>query len=156
MNAFLEALAGHTFLQNALIGGMLASVACGVMGTYVVVKRIGFLAGGIAHAVLGGSAGIVVLTHRLPVSSLVRKFSGHLKLSRGDSKSVVEGCQGKTGAWQKVIAEIGTTFAAARVEARKSRNPGDTSSSPGFRFAPSGLPLGQVLQQCGKAGCIVG
>ena len=54
MSAFLEALASQTFLQNALIGGILASVACGVMGAYVVVKRIGFLAGGIAHAVLGG------------------------------------------------------------------------------------------------------
>jgi len=51
---FLEALASHSFMQNALIGGILASVACGVMGTYVVVKRIGFLAGGIAHTVLGG------------------------------------------------------------------------------------------------------
>lgn len=54
MSTFLEALASQTFLQNALIGGILASVACGVMGAYVVVKRIGFLAGGIAHAVLGG------------------------------------------------------------------------------------------------------
>lgn len=49
MNTFFAALAGHAFLQNALIGGMLASVACGVMGTFVVVKRISFLAGGIAH-----------------------------------------------------------------------------------------------------------
>jgi zinc transport system permease protein len=32
----------------------LASVGCGIAGTYVVVKRIGYLAGGIAHAVLGG------------------------------------------------------------------------------------------------------
>jgi zinc transport system permease protein len=54
MNAFLVALVSHTFLQNALIGGILASVACGVIGTYVVVKRISFLAGGIAHTVLGG------------------------------------------------------------------------------------------------------
>lgn len=54
MSTFLEALASQAFLQNALIGGILASVACGVMGAYVVVKRIGFLAGGIAHAVLGG------------------------------------------------------------------------------------------------------
>ncbi|MDQ7006312.1 MAG: metal ABC transporter permease [Acidobacteriota bacterium] len=51
---FLSALAQHTFLQYALLGGLLASVGCGVMGTYVVVKRIGYLAGGIAHAVLGG------------------------------------------------------------------------------------------------------
>ncbi len=41
-------------MQNALIAGLLASVACGVMGTYVVVKRIGYITGGIAHSVLGG------------------------------------------------------------------------------------------------------
>jgi zinc transport system permease protein len=51
---FLQALATHAFLQHALVAGLLASVGCGVVGTYVVVKRIAFLAGGIAHAVLGG------------------------------------------------------------------------------------------------------
>jgi zinc transport system permease protein len=54
MSGFVESLIQHDFLQNALLGGLLASVACGVMGTYVVVKRIGYLAGGIAHSVLGG------------------------------------------------------------------------------------------------------
>jgi zinc transport system permease protein len=51
---FFAALAEHQFLQNALAAGLLASIGCGVVGTYIVVKRIGFLAGGIAHAVLGG------------------------------------------------------------------------------------------------------
>jgi zinc transport system permease protein len=51
---FLQSLATHSFLQYALIAGLLASVSCGIMGTYVVVKRISFIAGGIAHAVLGG------------------------------------------------------------------------------------------------------
>jgi len=54
MTAFFAALAEHDFLQSALIAGLLASIGCGVMGTYVVVKRIAFLAGGIAHSVLGG------------------------------------------------------------------------------------------------------
>lgn len=51
---FLKALTQHGFLQNAVLASVLASSACGMVGTYVVVKRIGFLAGGIAHAVLGG------------------------------------------------------------------------------------------------------
>lgn len=51
---FLAALAEQRFLQIALAGGLLASLGCGVIGPYVVVKRISFLAGGIAHAVLGG------------------------------------------------------------------------------------------------------
>lgn len=54
MDGFLQALARHDFLQNALLAGILASIGCGIVGTYVVVKRIGFLAGGIAHSVLGG------------------------------------------------------------------------------------------------------
>ncbi|MBN2170710.1 MAG: metal ABC transporter permease [Candidatus Krumholzibacteriota bacterium] len=54
MSEFLRALATQGFLQNAVLAGLLASLGCGVMGSYVVVKRIAFLAGGIAHAVLGG------------------------------------------------------------------------------------------------------
>lgn len=51
---FLHALSEHAFLQYALIAGLLASVACGVMGSYVAARRITYVAGGIAHSVLGG------------------------------------------------------------------------------------------------------
>ena len=54
MNEFLEAVANHAFMRHALLTGVLASVACGVMGSFVVVKRISYVAGGIAHCVLGG------------------------------------------------------------------------------------------------------
>ncbi|WP_457665320.1 metal ABC transporter permease [Thiolapillus sp.] len=50
MDAFLE----YGFLQTALLAGLLASIGCGVMGSYVVVKRIGYMAGGISHSVLAG------------------------------------------------------------------------------------------------------
>ena len=42
------------FVRNALMAGVLVSVVCGVIGTLVVVNRIVFLAGGIAHAAYGG------------------------------------------------------------------------------------------------------
>jgi len=42
------------FMRNALFAGLLASVACGVIGTLVVVNRIVFISGGIAHAAYGG------------------------------------------------------------------------------------------------------
>jgi zinc transport system permease protein len=51
---FFQALLEYRFLQLAVGAALLASVACGMVGTYVVVKRMGYLAGGIAHAVLGG------------------------------------------------------------------------------------------------------
>ncbi len=42
------------FMRNALVAGVLVSIACGIVGTYVVVNRIVFLGGGIAHAAYGG------------------------------------------------------------------------------------------------------
>lgn len=44
----------HPFLLMALLGGIAASVTSGIVGSYVVVKRIVFIAGSIAHSVLGG------------------------------------------------------------------------------------------------------
>ncbi|MBN1843552.1 MAG: metal ABC transporter permease [Deltaproteobacteria bacterium] len=54
MLEFFAVLRDQTFMQNAVVIGLLASVACGVMGTYVVVRRIVFISGGISHTVLGG------------------------------------------------------------------------------------------------------
>src|SRR5690242_14284518 len=51
---FITAVFENPFLQMALFGGLLASVSSGVIGSYVVVKRIAFIAGSIAHSVLGG------------------------------------------------------------------------------------------------------
>ena len=42
------------FMRNAIIAGLLAAVACGIVGTYVVTKKIVFISGGIAHASFGG------------------------------------------------------------------------------------------------------
>jgi len=49
----LEALQ-FEFFRNALLAGLTASIICGVIGSLVVVNRIVFLAGGIAHAAYGG------------------------------------------------------------------------------------------------------
>lgn len=44
----------YDFMRNALFSGLLASVACGIVGAYVVTKRMVFISGGIAHAAFGG------------------------------------------------------------------------------------------------------
>jgi len=43
-----------TFIQHALIAGVLVSLAAGIIGSLIVVNRMVFLAGGIAHASYGG------------------------------------------------------------------------------------------------------
>lgn len=54
MADFLQAIADYHFMQYALAACLLASIGCGSIGAYVVIKRIGFVAGGIAHTVLAG------------------------------------------------------------------------------------------------------
>jgi zinc transport system permease protein len=64
---FFAALLEYRFLQYALAACLLASIGCGTIGVYVVVKRIGFLAGGIAHTVLAGM-GIAYFLQRSPLA----------------------------------------------------------------------------------------
>ena len=51
---FVSDLLRFPFLRYAVAAGLLSSVACGVVGSYVTVRRIGYIAGAIAHSVLAG------------------------------------------------------------------------------------------------------
>ena len=53
MNNFISALQ-FDFIQNALLAGLLVSLAAGIVGVYVVLNRVATLSGGIAHAAYGG------------------------------------------------------------------------------------------------------
>ena len=44
----------YDFIQNALLAGVLISIAAGIIGSLIVVNKITFLAGGIAHSSYGG------------------------------------------------------------------------------------------------------
>jgi len=49
----IEALS-YTFVQHAILAGILVSLAAGIIGSLIVVNRMVFLAGGIAHTSYGG------------------------------------------------------------------------------------------------------
>ena len=42
----IEALFQYTFLQNAVAGALLASIACGVIGTFIMEKKLVMMSGG--------------------------------------------------------------------------------------------------------------
>jgi zinc transport system permease protein len=82
---FLIALTQQQFLQAALVAGLLASFGCGVVGPFVVAKRITFLAGGIAHSVLSGMGvalffGFDPLTGALGAAVLAALLIGSVRL----------------------------------------------------------------------------
>ena len=51
---FFTAVATYDFLREALVAAVLSGIACGIVGTYVVARRMVFLCGGITHASFGG------------------------------------------------------------------------------------------------------
>ena len=96
LTPFLHALADQPFLRTAQLAGLLASVGCGVIGTFVVVKRIAFLAGGIAHSVLGGMGaalyfGIDPLLGALGAAVLSALIIGAVRLAWGAQEDTLIG-----------------------------------------------------------------
>ena len=56
----------YTFFRHALLGSLFASIACGIIGTYIVTRRLVFISGGITHASFGG-IGIGLYTGISPI-----------------------------------------------------------------------------------------
>ncbi len=54
MTEFLESVRVNPALQYAIIAGVIACVPFGVVGSFLVVRRIGYIAAAIAHSILGG------------------------------------------------------------------------------------------------------
>jgi len=50
----LIALLNFEFFRNAFLAAFMASLTCGIIGTYIVSRRIVFISGGITHASFGG------------------------------------------------------------------------------------------------------
>lgn len=50
----ISALFEYNFMQNAFAAALLASIACGVLGTIIVEKKMVMMSGGIAHTAFGG------------------------------------------------------------------------------------------------------
>jgi zinc transport system permease protein len=44
----------YSFFQHALIGSLFTCIACGIVGSYIVARRLVFISGGITHASFGG------------------------------------------------------------------------------------------------------
>ncbi|KYC53370.1 MAG: high-affinity zinc transporter membrane component [Candidatus Methanofastidiosum methylothiophilum] len=69
----------YAFFQNAIMAGVLAAIACGIIGSYVVVKRLVFISGGISHAAFGGiGLGLFLGYNPLLVAILFSVFSSSI------------------------------------------------------------------------------
>ena len=61
MEYLLAPFLDNAFMTRALIAGVLVSIACGVVGTFVVLRGLAFIGDALAHGVLPGIAGAILL-----------------------------------------------------------------------------------------------
>lgn len=90
------------FIQNALLASLLAAVACGVIGTLVVVNRMVFLAGGVAHAAYGGVGlafffGLPVLPCALGFTAVASSCMSWATVRRSDRSDTIIGLMWAAG-----------------------------------------------------------
>ena len=54
MNEIIVDILSYEFLTRALVASILSGITCGIVGCYIVARRMVFLSGGITHASFGG------------------------------------------------------------------------------------------------------
>ncbi|NLN87886.1 MAG: metal ABC transporter permease [Syntrophomonadaceae bacterium] len=92
----LEAIMHYTFMQHALLAALFSSIACGIMGTIIIEKRLVMMSGGIAHTAFGGIGlgyylGIEPMTGALGFSSLSSLGIAYLKRNSRTNTDVLMG-----------------------------------------------------------------
>ena len=110
MGEFFELLADPEvdFLRNALLLGLIGSVPLGVVGSFVVVRRISYLAAAVAHSALGG-IGITLYVRAVMGWDWLPPFVGSLVFTVA-AASLVGWIASRTG--EREDAAIGTVWVA--------------------------------------------
>lgn len=119
----------YEFMRNALIAGVLASIACGIVGAYVIVKRIVFISGGISHSAFGG----IGLAYLLGIDPILGALIFTLASALGIgviSKRTKQHEDTAIGILWSVAMALGVIF---------------TSLSPGYPPDPSSILFGSIL-----------
>lgn len=115
----------YQFFQNALLASLLSSLICGIIGAYIVVRRIVFVSGGITHASFGGIGlglylGIPPLLSAAGAAILAAFSIGRMSRSEGIRED-----SAIAGVWALGMA-LGVLFMAL--------TPGYTTSLPSYLF----------------------
>jgi zinc transport system permease protein len=92
----------YEFMRNAMLTGLLVSIACGIVGTLVVVNRLAFLAGGVAHAAYGGLGlsafmGWAPMVGTVPFSIVASLIMGYILRNNKDRADTVIGVMWAVG-----------------------------------------------------------
>lgn len=107
--ALLEEFLQFQFFQNALLASVLTAVVCGILGAYIVVRRIVFISGGITHASFAGLGLGVYLGISPILMAGATAVLAALGLSRGKYAREIREDSAIAGIWALGMA-IGVLF----------------------------------------------
>lgn len=121
----MDSLLSLHFFQNALYASLLSAVVCGIVGAYIVVRRIVFASGGITHASFGGlGLGLYMGWNPLLMASITAMLSA-LGISRLSQRSKMREDSAIASIWALGMA-LGILF--------MSLSPGYTSGLSSYLF----------------------
>ena len=130
-----DSMLSSPFMHNAILAGLLAAVACGIVGTLVVQSRLTFLAGGASHAAYGGIG--IAFHFSLPVLPCTLLFSLFASLLMGAFSLRRDGqASGSADTAVGVLWAAGMAFGIILIEL----TPGYAGELTGFLFG-SILPV---------------
>ena len=139
-----RAVLSYSFMQHALVACLLASLACGIMGTLTVQNRMTFLAGGASHAAYGGIG--LAFFFKLPVlpCTILFSFLAALLMGAITLKGEAKGGGGvpSTDAAIGVLWAAGMAFGIILIEL----TPGYAGELMGFLFGSVlAVPVDDIL-----------
>lgn len=92
MADFINLLTNYTFIQNAVLASVLASIACGITGSFVVKNKMTFVSGGLAHAIMGGIG--IAYFFKIPTSvgaiAFALLFSAIITFAKNSAKQEID------------------------------------------------------------------
>ena len=120
---FLIDILQYRYLTNAVIACILSGITCGIVGTYIVARRMVFLSGGITHASFGG-LGIAFYLGTNPIAgALIFAILSSLGIEYASSNSKIRNDSAIGVMWG-----IGMAIGAFFISLRPGYTSGDLSS----------------------------
>ena len=87
---FLDSLLSHGYLQKALITSVIVGVACGIVGSFIVLRGMALIGDAISHAVLPGVAASYLLGTNLFLGAVVAGLLATLAIGLISERSTVK------------------------------------------------------------------
>lgn len=109
MLEFIREIFEYRFLTNALLAAVLCGISCGIIGTYIVSRKLVFMSGGITHASFGGIGIAYYLGANPIIGALIFAAASAMGIEVFSRKGRISE-DAATGVWWSLGMSVGIIF----------------------------------------------